>query len=212
MPRSHSMRGCACDPCEAYRVKQRLSYQARTAGLPLFAGAIDQESVARGRQRRTAGESFSCWVCQADITTAMQKHRGRARVYCVACSRVMQVVQQLVTHSRDSAPGRRWARGLQRDQVWRLETIDIARRVAAGKCEVTGIPFDLDISKRAKPFAPSIDRRDSSLGYTPENVQVVVWIYNAAKSHWSHAEVMRMARALCDRDLRKITDTNNPRH
>ena len=82
-----------------------------------------------------------------------------------------------------------------------LDLQDIATRIAGGRCEVTGLPFDLKPSlhkHRSNPWAPSLDRRDSSKGYTPDNVQVVVAAYNYAKSEWSEAVLLRLARAIVD--------------
>ncbi len=76
----------------------------------------------------------------------------------------------------------------------------IAARIAAGACEVSGIPFDLRVGhRRLSPWAPSIDRIDSSKGYTPENVQVVVSMLNLAKSDFSMAEVEQFVTAMAAR-------------
>lgn len=54
-----------------------------------------------------------------------------------------------------------------------------------GRCEATGIEFDFSPQRVGRnPFAPSLDRRDGTKGYTPENTQVVVWIHNAARNEW----------------------------
>jgi len=58
------------------------------------------------------------------------------------------------------------------------------KAIDVGVCEDTGIPFDhtKPAEKNKKnPFSASIDRRDPTLGYTPENCKVVVWIHNRAK-------------------------------
>jgi hypothetical protein len=73
----------------------------------------------------------------------------------------------------------------------------VEERLRAGVCEVSGLPFVLSIGRSA--FAPSLDRRDPAQGYTPENTQVVVWCYNAAKGTFTHAEVLTLAEALCRR-------------
>ena len=80
-----------------------------------------------------------------------------------------------------------------------LDPSDIARRIAAGYCEVTGLPFDMGLAgeKVARAYTPSLDRIDSTEGYTPDNVQVVVWIYNRAKGVDGHDAVLTLARALC---------------
>jgi len=61
---------------------------------------------------------------------------------------------------------------------------------AQGRCALTGTPFSMvrrDDSYRA-PFAPSLDRIDSSLGYTASNTRLVCVAVNWALSDWG-AEV-----------------------
>ena len=75
----------------------------------------------------------------------------------------------------------------------------IQERIESGKCAVTGIPFDLSSTEKMggkNKYAPSLDRIDSSLGYTMDNVQVVIWQYNAAKAEYSDEDVMQMAEML----------------
>ena len=66
-----------------------------------------------------------------------------------------------------------------------LDADDIIRRVRAGQCEVTGLPFRLDVvGNDRNPFMPSIDRIDSRLGYTADNVQVVCLGLNLMKTNF----------------------------
>ncbi len=51
-------------------------------------------------------------------------------------------------------------------------------RLEKGICEATGIKFG------SGAFTASLDRRDNSKGYTEANVQMVVWIHNAARNNW----------------------------
>jgi hypothetical protein len=55
-------------------------------------------------------------------------------------------------------------------------------KIAIGKCELTGLSFDLTISKTTKdnPFAPSLDRIDPNKGYTEENTRLILWAANRA--------------------------------
>ena len=54
---------------------------------------------------------------------------------------------------------------------------------------MTGIEFDLSFGKaHARPFGPSLDQIKPGAGYTEENTQVVVWIYNAAKTNGEHED------------------------
>lgn len=77
----------------------------------------------------------------------------------------------------------------------------ISQAVESGACAVTGIKFDLgrDEMLRFQPWSPSVDRIDSSRGYTQDNCRVVCWIYNMAKSEWSDDVVMTFAKALAAR-------------
>jgi hypothetical protein len=54
------------------------------------------------------------------------------------------------------------------------------------KCEVTGLDFDLVMlsNSHGKPFAPSIDRINSSQGYTQSNTRIVCVATNYAMNAW----------------------------
>lgn len=71
-------------------------------------------------------------------------------------------------------------------------------KIEAGVCEVTGLQFEYrkDGKERFQPFIPSVDRIDSSKGYTQDNCRMVVWIYNMAKAEWDDDTVLKMATAL----------------
>jgi hypothetical protein len=71
------------------------------------------------------------------------------------------------------------------------------------ECVATGMSFDLSrpINHRRSAFFPSIDRIDSKLGYTKDNCRVVCTIFNFAKNEWTDADVMKMAKALVNKEL-----------
>lgn len=56
-------------------------------------------------------------------------------------------------------------------------------------CAVTGLPFDMECivynGRMINQNAPSLDRKDSSKGYVPGNIQVVLAWVNNAKSNQS---------------------------
>lgn len=57
-------------------------------------------------------------------------------------------------------------------------------------CAVTRIPFRFigpDTRKIRNPFAPSIDRVDSALGYTRDNARVVLYAFNIMLSDWGES-------------------------
>ena len=52
------------------------------------------------------------------------------------------------------------------------------------KCSITGVDMNLETHprKKANPFKASLDRKDSTKGYTEDNVQWVCWAVNQMKS------------------------------
>lgn len=64
-----------------------------------------------------------------------------------------------------------------------------------GRCFYSGIPMlwassatEYQARVRNQPLGISIDRRDSSLGYTPDNIALCCMFINYAKNDWSEAE------------------------
>jgi hypothetical protein len=84
------------------------------------------------------------------------------------------------------------ARAFGREFSINADTITAA--LVRGTCAVSGIPFVLDAHGVGQhPLSPSIDRIDSSRGYTDDNVRVVVWAVNMACSTWGLEAYMAIA-------------------
>lgn len=68
----------------------------------------------------------------------------------------------------------------------------IVSRLEFGKCEVTGIRFELDnrFSTCKNPLSPSIDRMDSNVGYSKSNTRIVLWQYNLMKGELTDSELL----------------------
>ncbi len=65
-------------------------------------------------------------------------------------------------------------------------------RMFRATCPVTGLPFDMECTvyggRMINLNAPSLDRKDSSKGYVPGNIQVVLaWVNHAKSSHTQRA-------------------------
>jgi len=83
---------------------------------------------------------------------------------------------------------RQWLRSAEyrarRDAVAYSITADDVAAIwarAAGKCELTGIPFSWEQGRtRARPWVPSLDRVQPSAGYVAGNLRLVVWYVNHA--------------------------------
>lgn len=93
--------------------------------------------------------------------------------------------------ARSNAGGRR---GVQFD-LTEDDAVDLSR-LAGWRCAVSGTPFSLlEVGHRKqRPYAPSIDRIDSALGYSKDNCRVVCVAVNFALNCWGE-EVFRTITA-----------------
>ncbi len=77
------------------------------------------------------------------------------------------------------------ARAKRRNFEFELDREWVSTKLRAGRCEVTGIPFNIQINGGRghveNSFSPSIDRIDPKFGYTKDNCRMVCWIYNRAR-------------------------------
>lgn len=71
-------------------------------------------------------------------------------------------------------------------------------------CHLTGIAFDWTRRRKGarRPFAPSLDRIDSSRGYERDNVRLVCVIVNLAMNEWGFDALLRLAQHLVATDIR----------
>jgi len=78
-----------------------------------------------------------------------------------------------------------------------LDPKDIQRRIDLNRCELTGIPFDLET-----PWAwnaPSLDQIDPGKGYTKTNVRVVLHAINVMANTWGPEKILEIAAAIVAR-------------
>ena len=75
-------------------------------------------------------------------------------------------------------------------------------RRSKGKCEVSGLPFSNETVSGRAPYAPSIDRIDSSRGYVPGNCRLVCFAVNIALSNWGDDVLRNIARSLVMKERR----------
>lgn len=145
----------------------------------------------------------SCSTCkQQKPRLAFHKNHTKADGYNHLCRDCMKIVSK---RWRDAPPGRAKAlwtsarnRAEKKGHTFDLTPEWIEEKLLAGKCEATGIPLELagETLKHFRPWTPSLDRTDCHGGYTKDNVRVVCWMYNQAKGVSSHADVIKMAKAL----------------
>jgi hypothetical protein len=94
---------------------------------------------------------------------------------------------------RQTAPSILWRaelRARKKGIAFELTEDWLQPRLDAGKCELTGL--QLTAKGVLAPLMPSIDRKDSSKGYTPDNCRVICWALNAAFNQWGEAEARKI--------------------
>lgn len=70
------------------------------------------------------------------------------------------------------------------------DVAEVQRRIDAGCCEITGTPFDLSSGRHFN--SPSIDRIDSTRGYSSDNIRVVCYAMNAAMNEWGEGVLLQV--------------------
>lgn len=91
-----------------------------------------------------------------------------------------------------------------------LDPVLIQRTINNGFCELTGIPFNLDT-----PYswnAPSLDRIDSTKGYTMDNMRVVLYAVNVMANTWGEQKIVEIAAAIMDRRSAASSDLQKRLH
>ncbi len=139
-----------------------------------------------------------CPMCD-NMVIQNPKVKGKIRVYCsISCGKKASYkpdrAKRWADEYRASPEGRAKVmfghaktRAKRKKIEFTLELEKIITAVENGHCEATGIRFVLDLPEtpgKHHPYAPSIERIDSSIGYTNENCQVVTYAFNSMKNQW----------------------------
>ena len=74
-----------------------------------------------------------------------------------------------------------------------------------GKCQVSGIDFDLGPGRR--PATPSLDIIDSSKGYTEDNCRLIALVLNVAFSDWGELAVTPILEAFLNK--KRVPDAHS---
>lgn len=117
-----------------------------------------------------------------------------------AFSRFYQTTHGRAAHMLNNARSRAQRLGLNctLTQEWIKEKLD------NGLCEVTGIPFVIQMNngkgRRNNSFSPSIDRINQTGDYTSDNCRITVWIYNRARGAFPDSSFDIMVEALVNRN------------
>lgn len=109
-----------------------------------------------------------------------------------------QHLANLLKQSRNNARARNLEHSITLEDIYRLSA------KSDNRCALTGIKFDYGIphdirdleTRYRRPWAPSLDRINSMLGYTPENVRLVCIAVNIARQDFPDSILYKLADAL----------------
>ena len=89
-------------------------------------------------------------------------------------------------------------RALEKGLDFDLDLEWLKEKIEAGKCEATGLAFDLTPSKAywKNPYGPSLDRIEAGGGYTKDNTRVVVAIFNMSVNEWGEETFWEFVNSL----------------
>lgn len=97
--------------------------------------------------------------------------------------------------TRDRAAGR------QIPTIGERQVMEL-HRAQRGRCLVSGIPFSADDDRPralvSRPFAPSLDRIDTTRGYEPGNVRLVCVAANFAMNAWGYDALLKLAEGVVE--------------
>lgn len=104
---------------------------------------------------------------------------------------VRRNISELAKNARKNA--------IRKGMVYDLSKNDILAIVeeSRGRCCISGIPFsDTKANEHKCPFMPSIDRINSSGGYTYDNCRLVCFAVNSAMNEWGLPVLERVAMGM----------------
>lgn len=130
--------------------------------------------------------------------------RNEMQAFFIQGRPVVRRVQTPAPAGVPSAVWRMWRssakNAINRHIPWKLTDSDVARlwKRCGERCEVTGIPFDLEKSTqyRRRPWFPSLDRVDSTQPYSFQNVRLVCVAVNVAMNEWGLDVLLKISQAI----------------
>jgi len=89
-------------------------------------------------------------------------------------------------------------RAERKNLEFNLSVDKIIATIKKGYCELTGLKFNMNktTNTHINPYSPSIDRKDSSKGYTDDNVRVVLSAVNSALGQYDDKTILPILKAM----------------
>lgn len=136
--------------------------------------------------------------------------RGGVLGRCVACAKKTSTTKYYYANRDQNMMDSNWrltklcqmakARALKKGRDFSLTPHTLFRlwESQGGRCAISGIQFELAYSDNGGPnkHGPSLDRIDSSLGYTEDNVRLVTYHVNTALTSFGEEALINLAEQI----------------
>lgn len=145
----------------------------------------------------------TCSKCGQDKpSTDFYRHKATKQLYgdCKNCHQV--ITGNRTINEYDKSPRHRLLISSKNGARFRklVHTLTVEDIRTPKYCPILGIRLDYSRSKlgrgKVKSNAATIDRIDSSKGYTKENTHTISWIANRLKGNFTKEELLRFARGI----------------
>lgn len=129
--------------------------------------------------------------------------KGLKQGYCRACADAALAASRLSNPKKPKHASGHWlsekmkrlrVRAERQGVPFDLDIEFMREKYSLTHCEFTGIEFT-----PTGAFSKSLDRRDPRKGYVKANVEMVVWIHNAARGNWGDEALAQYVAALVGR-------------
>lgn len=182
---------------------------SKAAGPPSYSASKSPQVRSSDLQQKTR----TCRKCGIEKPYAAfyVNSKGNRRRACMECDRASERLRKRGKLPRNAALFKQWRlekrghaltvvakhRAKKRGLPFDLSAENIQARISSGFCEMTGIPFNLSTPRSWD--APSLDRIDSTKGYTTDNVRVVLYALNVMANTWGPNRIVEIANAIMHR-------------
>jgi hypothetical protein len=147
-------------------------------------------------QKAKDGRKAACKACENKRNQSYNK-----RAFSRNANPVASRIAKMLSAAKHRAKTKGWEFDLDSDFLYSLVT---------DCCPVTGAPFHWKTNYGAgeqgnpHPHAPSLDRIDSSRGYTKDNVWLIAWKANCLKNDASETDLIELGFALAKAKMKLI--------
>jgi ribosomal protein S27AE len=168
----------------------------------ICAECVASNIVAKKESRRKGGKCSQCDAPALPDRGLCQVHyESRQNWRSLPTSRVREILGAARDRSEKSGVI------CSIDEEW------VRSRLIAGKCEMTGLPFDFQPGRkigRFNPYAPSIDRKAAGGHYSPDNCRMVIMAINVGMNFWGEEIYRHVAKAYLKQRRAKKTVSAQP--